>query len=234
MNLNKVFQTRIMAGFKMRQLYLTALHQACLNQNKGEVNSSNDSGEPNLIRKRLKSGISDNVTRALRLSARNSRRKKKMKEERVDDLNDKIDLEAIITYEQEEKTQIHKSLKKILKKVDSIFLNSFKEINEKNMKSFLWQNFSIYARKPGLDLSPFIIISLAIFTFYGAFFINQLMGQPKTMLDQLYRNNSVSLELTSVIVFGLGLIIGERFIYKYNPKEWREKFDESKKKERKP
>jgi hypothetical protein len=41
-------------------------------------------------------------------------------------------------------------------------------------------------------------------------------------------NNSISLELTAILVIGILLIIFERLIYKWNPKEWREKFDDKK------
>ena len=148
-------------------------------------------------------------------------------------MDDKIDLPAILDYERDERENTNKDLKKTAKNIDSIFLNSFSEINEKNMNSFLWQNFSIYTRKPGVDLSPFIILSLAIFTVYGMFVINSLNGQAKTFLDQLMTNNSVSLELTLMLVSGFILVIIDRLIYKNNPKEWREKF-EGKKLNRKP
>lgn len=156
-----------------------------------------------------------------------------MAEKNSDKLNDKINLDSIIDYEKEQRETIHKKIESTAKENDKIFLASFKEINEKNMKSFLWQNFSIYNRKPGVDLSPFIILSLGFFTIYGAFTINQLNGQPKTLLEQVLTNNSISLELMVMLVSGIILVIIERFIYKYNPKEWREMFVD-KKMHRKP
>lgn len=174
MRLNKVFEIRYLENFKMRQLYLSALHNASQNQNK----DSKEKGKEMMpIRKRMKSGVSDSISRKLKMSARNSKRRRKdTGDNTVDNLNDKIDLDSIIDYEKEERESTNKDLKKTAKNIDTIFLSSFSEINEKNMKSFLWQNFSIYTRKPGLDLSPFIILSLALFTIYGAVFINQLGG----------------------------------------------------------
>jgi hypothetical protein len=87
----------------------------------------------------MRSGVSESISRKMRQSGRASkRRRKETKDNTVDSLNDKIDLDSIINYEKEEREATNKDLKKTAKNIDTIFLSSFKEINEKNMKSFLW------------------------------------------------------------------------------------------------
>lgn len=78
-----------------------------------------------------------------------------------------------------------------------------------------------------------IVLSIAAFTLYGAFNINELNGQNNSLKKQIIDNNSVSMALTLMLFAGIILLIIERFIYKYNPKEWREKLD-GKKINRKP
>lgn len=134
-------------------------------------------------------------------------------------------MNLIIEHEKEERIAINKDLKKTAKNIDTIFLSSFNEINEKNMQSFMWQNFSIYARKPGKDLSPLIVGTLAIFTIYSAIVAHTLNGTADNIVAQTIENSPISSNLTFTIIAGLIFIIIDRIIYKLNPREWREQFD---------
>jgi hypothetical protein len=140
-------------------------------------------------------------------------------------MDEKIDLNLIIEHEKEERKAKNTSLKKTIKSIDNIFLTSLSQIDDKNMQSFMWQNFSIYSRKPGKDLSPLIVGTLALFTVYSAAVSHTLNGTPDNILDQTVRNSPISSNFTTTILFGLMLIIMDRIIYKLNPREWREQFD---------
>lgn len=229
MRLNKIFEIRYQQNFQMHELYLKALYQA--SQNLALMLSSGKAGK-------LSNGVSGRK-RLLDPSFSQIMRSKKRrggvrsllaptmipphdKEKELDEkLNDEIDFNGIIQMEKAERDELFKDFRKTYRDIDSIFLKSFSRITEKRKKSFFWQNFSIYNRKPGKDLSPLLNLSLLIWTVYTTFFINTMQGESKSFIDQAYVSNSISISIIFSLMMGISFMIMERIIYKKNPKEWR-------------
>ena len=237
MIMNKVFEVRYMENFKMKELYLKALNKCAEQRQSNEFFGLQNKAQDGRRNSRAKdtfvpqSGLLRRMRRRrqdiLGMQAQKTRdllNIKQIKPKVPDEAEEEITVEEMIKYEKELRYKSLRSLDDIKKLIQKMFLDSFQNINQKNKKSFFWQNFSIYSRKPGIDLSIYLNLSIFLWMTFTAIFINNLRGQPKTFLQQIWISSSVSKDIPIVLVVGILIMIGERMIYKNNPKEWKKNY----------
>ena len=219
MILNKVFNIREQLNFRKRELYLTALFNSVSSD--GPIAAE----KPKMVR-RLALPMNPNASKKIRP-------KKKADVLTTETDGEKINLRGIIQYERDIRTKTFRKFMKTAKQIDSIFMRSFTYFNTKNLKSFRWSVFSIYSRKPGVDLSIIINGVLLVFLVYSLLFISTILGKATTFLQQ-FNSSVIRVEVVLTLLCCIILLIIERIIYKRNPTEWRKNFSLDKNESKKP
>ena len=222
MILNKVFNIREQLNFRKRELYLTALFNSVSSD--GPIAAE----KPKMVR-RLALPMNPERMRIV-----NPKMNVPPALVRVTETDgEKINLRGVIQYERDLRNKTFRKFMKTAKQIDSIFMRSFSYFNTKNLKSFRWSVFSIYSRKPGVDLSIIINGVLLVFLAYNLIFISTILGKPTSFIQQ-FNSSVIRVEVVVTLLGCIFLLIIERIIYKRNPTEWRKNFSLDKNESRKP
>jgi len=210
MRLNKIFELNDRSEFRTYELYLRALYNA--------VTEEEPLSKENHTFERRTAIIKDSSSKLKRLPTMNEKLDSQKSSHAND--SDKINLNDVIAYQKEIQLKKYKEFHSAALKVDVIFMRSFSMFNKKNMSSFRWQNFSVYSRKPGIDLSILINAVLLGLLFYCLSFANEIVGDTNSIASQI-QTSVILKEAIMMLIACLGLLVIERGIYKRNPKAWR-------------
>ena len=105
---------------------------------------------------------------------------------------------------------------------EHVFLKSFSKFTYENISSFSWQVFSVYTRKPGIDMSIPIVCSQVILLIYAIGVTYQNFGETYVIHTELLSASVVNAKIVYTLLFILPVIVIERWIYRRNPVAWRE------------
>lgn len=224
MRLNNVFKLRETGDRKKKELYLSSLHSEVSNEGSSLMKKNNTQ-----LSTKRRNALSSR-RRMKNTHIQNDLNKSQLKEKYS---TDQINLNEILKYENRQKDKQFREFTKASKQVDYIFMRSFSMFNSKNKKSFRWSHFSIYLRKPGMDLSIIINSILMIFLAYNIFFISYALGFEKNFLTQL-NSSIIQSKVVYALIASIFLLILERIIYKRNPSIWRKHFQIDQNEVRKP
>ena len=207
MKINQIFNLRDLETFGVYELYLQAMHKSILNYQDKEDKKSKPK------KKKVKRGEK---------KKQGGQKSPLLKE----DNSEQININEILDYEKRRMVdnsavELQETIYKIEK---NIFIKSFGKFDDENKKSFRWQLFTVYNRKPGIDLSPLSNFLWIVILIYGMAFIDQMTGGTQTFVDQVVTASVVNQSLILTLLLGITAIIFERMIFKNNPKEWREYF----------